>query len=43
MNFPSVLYKAVKAYYEYVLLSCETIILEHYKHVELVEHFVNYE
>jgi len=43
MNFPSVLYKAVKTYYEYVSLSCETIILEHYKPVEPVEHFVIYE
>ena len=29
-----------KTYYEYVSLSCETIILEHYKPVEPVEHFV---
>ena len=40
MNFPSVLYKTVKTYYKYVSLSCETIILEHYKPVEPVEHFV---
>merc|ERR1719222_1662736 len=25
------------------VIICETIILEHYKHVEPVEHFVNYE
>ena len=39
----STLQSRKKTYYEYVLLSCETIILEHYKPVEPVEHFVIYE
>ena len=39
----STLQSRKKTYYEYVSLFCETIILEHYKPVEPVEHFVIYE